>query len=135
MTRWRTRSRSARRWKRCRADGGSAPNDRQLFRGFRRIHRPRLKPAQIRQAEMQRPAVGLLPDRLEAVHVALAGLAFVAPIEAAVERAGRAQRIHVLFDFGPRQVALAAGAAELQHEGCRGAFAGLWAVECAFREI
>ena len=65
------------------------------------------------------------PDRLIAVHVALAGHALVAAEDAAFERAELRELVHALFDFLARQIAAAAGAAELQHDRGRGRFAGL----------
>jgi hypothetical protein len=54
---------------------------------------------------------------------------------AALEGAERQQLVHALLDFLARQIASAARAAELQHDGGGVAFAGLRTIGRAFREI
>src|SRR5262249_58640723 len=82
----------------------------------------------------ERSAVHVRPDRLVAVHVALARFALVAPEHAALERPQRLELAHPLLYFLARQIARAAAAAELQHDRRRGRAAGLRTVGGALRE-
>src|SRR5262249_32623526 len=80
-------------------------------------------------------AVHVLPDRLVAVGLAAALDVVVAAENAALEGAEFLQLLGAGIDLIARQVALAAGAAELQHRGHRGALRALRAVRRAFGEI
>src|SRR5262249_24602746 len=82
-----------------------------------------------------RPVVHVLPYRLIAVDVAFAVLALVAAKDALLERA-------VLLEFGRAglhlllgHVAIAARAAELQHQRQRAHARALWSIGSAFRKV
>src|SRR5580704_11297409 len=80
-------------------------------------------------------AVHVLPDRLVAVGIAAALDVVVASEDAALEGAEFLQLLRAGIDFLARQVTGAAGAAELQHRGDRGALRALRPVWRAFRKI
>ena len=79
-------------------------------------------------------AVHVLPDRLIAVGIAAALDVVVAAENAALERAELFQFLGAGIDLLARQIAAAAGAAELQHRRDRAAFGALRAISRAFRE-
>src|SRR5580658_10179885 len=78
-------------------------------------------------------AIHVLPDRLVAIGVAAALDIVIAAEDAAFERAELLQLLGAGIDLLARQVAAAAGAAELQHRRNRTAFGGLRAIGGAFR--
>src|SRR5262245_7247352 len=81
----------------------------------RGIHEDRLWIARFRVDH--RPTVHALPDRLVAVHVALAFDGGAAAKHAVLELALALERLHAALHLGLREIAAAAGAAELQHDG------------------
>src|SRR5581483_7208341 len=81
------------------------------------------------------PAVDVLPDRLISVAVAAALDVAVAAEDAALERAEFFQLFGAGGDLRGREVAVAAGAAELEHRGHRAALGGLRAISGALGEI
>src|SRR5712691_1660472 len=97
-------------------DAGRALDRHPLV--IRGVDEDRLRIARLRIDH--RPSVHVLPDRLVGVEVALALDVGLAAEDAVLELAERSELAHSGLHLGLRQVAAAAGAAELQHDGLAG---------------